>query len=406
MTAGRSAPPTVSPGVSRRLSPALLAFGIAHAGGVIAYMPLLSLMLPGKVEAVAGHASLGIFTAAVIGGGIAASLSNILFGWLSDRDSARGRGRRRLALVGLTSLAPAYAFITLANSAVALILGVILFQAAINLVLAPLFAMMADEVPDAQKGTLGGLISLGEPLAGLVAALILGTAMFGFGSRLLLVFALVCAAFAPLLSRRPTPLPLSAPPPAQEAMLRRDLVIAWTSRILIQVSAAVLSLYLVYMFEAIASAPAAQVAPRVSALLTVAFLVAVPVTVGLGRISDRRARRKPFLLAAALVAALGLVGMTLARDWVAGAAAYCVYAVGSSAFRSLHAAFAMQLLPDPRHRGRDLGLLNLTNTLPILAGPLLTWLLATPGDFGAALLALAALTALGGVTVLGVRGWR
>ena len=66
----------------------------------------------------------------------------------------------------------------------------------------------------------------------------------------------------------------------------------------------------------------------------------------------------------------------------------------------------MQLLPHPSHRGRDLGVLNLTNTLPALLGPLLAWSLATPSDFGAVLLILATLTLVGGAAMMGVRSRR
>jgi MFS-type transporter involved in bile tolerance (Atg22 family) len=64
------------------------------------------------------------------------------------------------------------------------------------------------------------------------------------------------------------------------------------------------------------------------------------------------------------------------------------------------------LLPNPRRRGRDLGLLNLANTLPSLLGPLLTWWLATPTDFDAVLIVLAVLTIGGGLAMLAVRGRR
>ncbi len=95
--------------------------------------------------------------------------------------------------------------------------------------------------------------------------------------------------------------------------------------------------------------------------------------------------------------------MAVADDFTSGAAAFCVYATGESVFLALHAGFAMQLLPDSRHRGRDLGLLNLTNTLPALLGPTLTWALATPTDYDAVMLVLAALTLCGGLTILAAR---
>jgi hypothetical protein len=63
----------------------------------------------------------------------------------------------------------------------------------------------------------------------------------------------------------------------------------------------------------------------------------------------------------------------------------------------------MQLLPSAAHRGRDLGLLNLANTLPSLVGPALTWWLATPEDFDTVILTVAALTLAGGLTIMAVR---
>jgi hypothetical protein len=112
------------------------------------------------------------------------------------------------------------------------------------------------------------------------------------------------------------------------------------------------------------------------------------------------------MLGAVAVAALGLTAMGLADSWTLAATGFGVYAAGSAVFLALHATFSMQLLPDPRHRGRDLGLQNLTNTLPALLGPLLAWLLATPEAFGTLMFVLAALMLCGGLAILMVRGRR
>ena len=50
---------------------------------------------------------------------------------------------------------------------------------------------------------------------------------------------------------------------------------------------------------------------------------------------------------------------------------YALFLIGSNSFLSLHSTFAMQQLRNPRHHGRDLGLFNLTNTLPALITPML-----------------------------------
>ena len=397
---GRSAGP-----VERQPVVFLLLYGLAFTGGVIGYLPLLSFLLPIKVERIAGGARLDVFTACVVAGALAASGSNILFGWLSDRSLARGGGRRRWVAGGLVALALSYAGFAVAATSAEIVAAIITFQIAMNMALAPLVAIMADEVPDAQKGLTGGLLALGYPVGGGVAAIVLGIdATESVQLGVVMIAAVAC--IAPLLVTRAR---LTAAPidtPDRRRRHGRDLTIAWAARIFVQIAGAVLSLYLLYYFESLSRTPQPHLAAHVSHVLTVAFLLPVPVAVLIGRLSDRLGRRKPFLFGVAALATLGLVGMTLATDRSAGVLAYGVYATGSAVFLALHAAFAMQLLPSPRHRGRDLGVLNLTNTLPSLIGPLLTWLLATPGDFDAALLALAGLTLCGGLLVLGVRGRR
>ncbi|RYG88152.1 MAG: MFS transporter [Alphaproteobacteria bacterium] len=199
--------------------------------------------------------------------------------------------------------------------------------------------------------------------------------------------------------------PATASAPAR--LLGRDLAIAWTARLLVQIAGNVLSLYLVYYFVSIdpALSAAKQVGP-IGQLMTIAYLLPLPVAILIGRWSDRIGQRKPFLLAAATIAAIGLLGLALARGWSIAAPAFALYAMGSSVFLSIHSGFAMQLLPSAQNRGRDLGLINLTNTLPALLGPALAWALATPHDFGPVMLLLAALTLIGGALVLGIRQQR
>lgn len=384
----------------------ILLVALANAGGVIAFLPLLSLLLPVRIAEIAGEARIGLFTATVIAGAIAASLSNIAFGWASDRTRARGGGRRSWVVIGLVLLALSFAAVAVARSPAAIILAIILFQVAVNALLAPLFAIMADEVPGAQMGLAGGLIALGSPLASAVGAVLIALALPGDGAQLAFILAMVLVCVVPLLrvpSVEAAAVASSTPP----RLAGRDLGVAWLSRLLVQIAGNVLSLYLVYYFVSIDPdlSVAKQVGP-IGQLMTIAYLLPLPAAVLLGRWSDRIGQRKPFLLAAALLAGLGLLGLAVARDWTTAACAFALYAMGSSVFLSIHSGFAMQLLPSAAHRGRDLGLINLTNTLPALIGPALAWALSTPRDFGPVMLLLAALTLIGGALVLGIRQQR
>lgn len=384
----------------------LIVFALANVGGVIAYLPLLTLLLPLKVEALSGAARIGVFTACITAGALSASGANVLFGWLSDRSLRRGGGRRRWMVGGIVATAASYAAVAFAQTPVALVAAIVVFQFAVNALLAPMMAIMAEEVPDAQKGIAGGLLSLGSPVASAFSAMLVGSAVLPEAARLALVPAVVAACVLPLLLVRGAPsaaVVVRTPVPSS----RRDLVIAGLSRLLVQLAAVVTQAYLLYYFESIVGgATRGDLPARIGGLLVLVFVIPLPIAVLLGRLSDLTARRKPFLLIAAAVAVAGLLGMAAARDWTGGAIAFGVYVTGSSVFVALHAAFAMQLLPNPAHRGRDLGLFNLANTLPSLLGPPLTWMLAAPHDFTAVLLLLAFLAGCGGIGMLRVRAWQ
>lgn len=384
-------------------SPGFLgAIALANAGGVVAYLPLLTLLLPIKVERLSGDARIGVFTATVVAGAIAASLSNIVFGWLSDRSVARGGGRRGWLAGGVVATAASYAGIALATTPVALVAAIVTFQTAVNALLAPLMAIMAEEVPDSQKGTAGGLFALGSPMASGFSALLVGQAMLSEAARFAILPAAVAACIVPiLLAKRRI-----AVADDGDGLIwpRRDLIVAGIARLLIQIAGVVTQTYLLYYFESIVPASQAADLPRqIGHLLIVAFLIPLPAAFVLGRLSDLTQRYRPALLIAAMVAAAGLTGMALAGSWPVGAAAFAIYATGSSVFVALHAGVAMQLLPNPRHRGRDLGLLNLSNTLPSLLGPPLAWLFATPHSFVSTMLILAGLSVCGGLAMMGVR---
>ena len=101
-----------------------------------------------------------------------------------------------------------------------------------------------------------------------------------------------------------------------------------------------------------------------------AQLVAIPVAIATGRWSDRSGRRREPLLAMIALMASGLTIMAIAGSWLSAGTGYVLFLVGSNSFLSLHSTFSMQQLRNPRRHGRDLGLFNLTNTLPSLVTPI------------------------------------
>ena len=85
--------------------------------------------------------------------------------------------------------------------------------------------------------------------------------------------------------------------------------------------------------------------------------------------------------------------MAAAGSLTQAIAGYVLFAMAAAIFLSLHAGQTLRVLPAPEHRGRDLGLFNLTNTLPAMVMPWLTVLLVPELGY-AALFVLFAVLAL------------
>jgi predicted MFS family arabinose efflux permease len=112
-----------------------------------------------------------------------------------------------------------------------------------------------------------------------------------------------------------------------------------------------------------------------------------------GRWSDKQDRPiLPLALAASLSCA-GLIIMALAATITAAIAGYLVFGIASILFLSLHSSQTLRVLPKPQNRGRDLGLFNLTNTVPSLIIPWLTLSLVPLFGFSGLFWLLAALCA-------------
>lgn len=379
------------------------AYGLANVAGVLSYYPVVSLFLPLKVSAIAPDDRFQTLALLSGIGALVASAANILFGALSDRSFLRHGSRRRWLCAGIVAPGIAYALLAAAHDRSGLIAAVIAFQLAVNLLLAPLGAMLADEVADEDKGFAGGLLALGPPAASLFGGLIIASEL-PEAHRYAVLAGLVALLAMPMLLLRPSPPQTCADAASSAADLPRDLAFLWIGRLAMQTAAVAILTYGLFYFERRDGGDPATVATRVALLSGAARLAAVPAGIAIGILSDRLDRRVPILIGAAFCAALGLVLMAFAQSWLAGTPGYLAFALGSSVFAGLHMAFTAQLLcGSPRHRGRDLGLFNLTNTVPALLAPaLLWWLVEERGDRWF-LLALAIITLGGAAATARVR---
>lgn len=376
----------------------LALYALAAAGGSASYAPFLTLILPLKISTIAGSNVVEVLSYSAFLGAVAASLSNVFFGWASDKT----RNRTAWILSGIVASCVLLIAMQFVDTVAELLIMICAWQVSLNMMLGPLAAWAGDTIPDQQKGLLGGLLSLAPGVGALTGALITLPGLASGDERLFLIAVVVLALMLPVLFvGRPRPMPHllaekadEAFDPAPVASRRVAVWRMWLARLLMQVAEATLFAFLLlWLLELDEQATENNVAT----IFSVVLFGSVPVAIFAGRWSDRAGRPILPLIITAGVAALGLLIMAKSDTIWAGIGGYFVFGIAAAVFLALHASQTLRVLTQPRHRGRDLGIFNLTNTVPSMIMPGLTLALVPHFGFKGLFFMLALLVATSGL---------
>lgn len=385
----------------------LALYALAAAGGSAAYAPFLTIIMPLRVTEMAGPDAFKVLSYIAFTGAIAASFSNIFFGWASDRT----RNRKGWIVAGVLSSCTLLVSMRFVDTVPQLLAMIFLWQTSINMMLNPLTAWAGDCVPDDQKGTLGGLLSMAPGVAALAGALVTIPGLANGDQRLALIAGVVAAFVLPVVFfGRPRPMPelmvdriIEEPPgdvERQDTAPQESLIPVWRmwlARLLVQIAEAALFAFLFVWLRGIDGGFSDN---NAATIFTVVLFGSVPAAIAAGRWSDRANRPMLPLVIAALAGAAGLLVMAATDSVPAGIAGYGVFGIAAAVFLSLHSSQTLRVLPRPKHRGRDLGIFNLTNTIPSLIMPGLTLALIPLFGFNVLFFILAMLVGASGLLLL------
>jgi MFS family permease len=327
-------------------------------------------------------------------GAVLAMVCQPLAGRLSDRCSARIGMRRPFILGGIGGVIVGMTYCAFATSMPALLVGWCVTQAAANLAFAATGATVADQVPDAQRGRVSGIVGAVTPL-GVLAGAVMLTVLPTDALRFLVPTAVATALGAWFVVRLPDR--VRARPPADHLDLRGLLLSfvfdprahpefgwAWLSKFLIMLGYSALSGYLTLFLAARFGMHDTDEQLRFNAIAnTVGVLTLVVFSVVGGFLSDRLGRRKPFVIAAGLIMATAQVGVAttpLMGSWGLAALLFweVVLGAGAGMFFAVDTALCIALLPSSDDTAKDLGVLNIANALPQSLAPLLAGVLVIP----------------------------
>ena len=358
--------------------------GLASASALLAIMVVLSVLIPVQVAQVDPAAAATNLALVLPLGAFGALIGNPLGGALSDRTTSRLGRRRPWIVIGALATAAGLFILAISQTIVGLALGWFIVQFFGNMLMAAHSAIVPDRVPVFQRGATQAILGLISPLMMIGGAFYLGRVTdFRVGYGVVIAVLLVCNALFVAWYREPRLLPGAMPPLRLAAFLasfwinpRRqpNFALVWLVWLFLWTgyifgSGGFLFLYVQNVVGYAAHFPGHTLQEAMSQIQIVQTAVGVPVMMLAALLSDRLQRRKPFLVAGALLVIACLVGLTVSASWGIVLAATTVIGIGFRFFFSLGQAMATQILPSAADRGKDLGVLNIASTVPQIILP-------------------------------------
>lgn len=352
-------------------------------------------------------------------GGLLALFAAPVFGRLSDRTASRYGMRRPWMLGGLTGGVLGIAVVATAPTVTVVLAGWCLAQLSFNALQAALVAVLPDQVPLMQRGTVSGVLGITLPVAAVFGTFVVQL-FAGSQAAMFLAPCIIGATFIVLFAVRLNDRrldPRDARPWSLRDVLaafhvhpRRDPDFAWAfaGRFLFICAYAFLTTYQAfYLLEQIGSSEADVPEQVFLATLVQSAVLVVASLVG-GRLSDRTGRRKMFVVTASLTYGAALFVVAASDTFTGFLVGMAISGFGFGTYMAVDLALVADVLPDSANSARDLGLFNIANALPYALAPAVApAILAASGDSYGVLYAVAGTCAvLAAAAVLPIRGVR
>jgi MFS family permease len=395
----------------------VLLYALAFVSTSLLFLAPLLVTLALKVNSLVGPERAPNSLSLVAGvGGLLSIVANPFFGRMSDRTSSRWGMRRPWMVTGLLVGSSGILTIAVAPNIPIVLVGWCIAQVFFNALLAAEVAVLPDQVPEAQRGMVSGVLGICTPVASVTGTflvklftgnlLVMFLAPCVIGGFFILLFALclddrrLTAADKPPWSLREFTATFYVDPRKSP-----DFAWAFASRFLFVLAYAFLATYQVYyLLDKLGSAEADVPQQVFLGALVQSILVVVASLAG-GRLSDWTGRRKVFVLTASIVYGFALFVLAAATNVNGFLVGMAISGLGFGVYFAVDLALVTQVLPDNDNAAKDLGVFNIAGALPFTIAPAIApAILAVGGGSYSVLYTVAGLCAvIGALAILPVK---
>src|SRR4051794_664565 len=371
------------PGLPRVGPGFVVLYALALLSTSLLFLAPLLVTLALKVNALVGAERAPNSLSLVAGvGGLLSIVANPFFGRMSDRTSSRWGMRRPWMVIGLLAGSSGILAIALAPNVAVVLVGWCIAQVFFNALLAAEVAVLPDQVPEAQRGTVAGVLGICTPVASVTGTflvklftgnlLVMFLAPCMIGGFFILLFALVlddhrlAAADKTRWSLREFAATFYVAPRKSP-----DFAWAFASRFLLVLAYAFLATYQVYYLLNKLGSAEADVPQQIFLGALVQSALVVLASLAGGRLSDRTGRRKVFVLTASIVYGFALFVLAAATDVNGFLVGMAISGLGFGVYVAVDLALVTQVLPDEDTVAKDLGVFNIAGALPFTIAPVI-----------------------------------
>ena len=313
-------------------------------------------------------------------GAMISLLANPVWGAFSDRTRSRLGRRVPWVLGGVVVGAVGLLLLSVAETAVSMVLAWSLVQLALNAAWAGGTAAVPDQVPVARRGLIGGMITIAGTvgvLLGIKIAELTGSITQGY---VVIAVVMLVLSIPYLLGSRDIALPAGheLAPMDWKSLLRSfwispsehpDFAWAWVTRFLVNLGNWIALNYLFYYLTDGLGFGDDEATAKLGVLVLIYGGTTVATAVVVGHWSDRTGRRKVFVVWSGLLIGVSQLVLGLWQDWPGALLAAGILGAGFGVYQAVDFALITQVLPAAAERAKDLGVINIASALPQVIAP-------------------------------------